>query len=282
MKTLGDLIDEGIHAKREAVRVIVTPGCAKRALEFNTGNRYMRKSFVEYLTALIKQGNWRDDHNQGILFSETGRLLDGQHRLNAVVLADRPIIMRVDTGFDEALWQHLDGGIPRAMQDRVNFADDKGLNKEITMILNAYIRIKTQSARKHHPSVVERLFADWSPEIGVIGSFIHANRGKIACQCVFRACTNAAIMEGLRRDENRTRNFLRSMAFPDGDCQPGRVFREWMLRNKMSAGINNEITQYRMAWSALESALEDRDITSLRPLKREVSAIGYPLKLEVK
>lgn len=282
MKTLGDLIDEGIHAKREAVRVIVTPGCAKRALEFNTKNRYMRKTMVQFLASLIKDGHWRDDHNQGIIFTETGYLIDGQHRLNAVVLADRPVIMRVDTGCDESMWQHIDCGIPRTLHDRVNFADDKTLNKEMVTILTAYVRVKTQAARKIPPSVMETLFGYWSPEIGVIGEFVREHRDKNACRSVFRACTNAAVMEGLRRDHERTMVFLRSVAFPDGECQPGRVFREWMLRNKLSCGINHEIIQYRMAWSALEAALAHRGVTILKPLKRELSSIGFPLQLEVK
>ena len=282
MRTLGDLIDEGIHAKREAVRVIVTPECAKRALGFNTRNRHARKTNVEYLASMMKTGQWRDDHSHGIVFSNTSRLIDGQHRLMAVVASERPAIMRVDTGCDDTMHQHIDSHVPRAMCDRVSFADDKALNKQVTMVIVAYVRIKTQMSKKRPASFIEQVYANWEDEATFVGKFVHENRGKLACQFVLRSCVNAAVMEALRMDKQRAMSFLMSVAFPDGDCQPGRMMREWMLRNKLSSGMAQELNQYRVAWSALDAALSGRDIKFLRPLSREMIHIGYPLQLEVK
>lgn len=64
----------------------VTPAKAQEWLEkFNTGNRNLRATTVESFAIDMKRGAWSQSH-QGIAFaSGGGRLLDGQHRLAAIV-----------------------------------------------------------------------------------------------------------------------------------------------------------------------------------------------------
>lgn len=277
MKTLSDLIDEGIHVRREAVRVIVTPACASRALAVNTGNRFVRLSNLDYLSNLIKIGEWRDDHNHGITFSDKGRLIDGQHRLMAVVKASRPVIMRVDTGTDDDLRQHFDTGAARTMFDRVDFSDNRSLNKKVTEVISAWLRMKVQCARKMPISVVQAAYAQWSDEATYIGQFIMSNQKKETSKRVIRSSVLAAIMEVMRKDREFGIEFLNSVIFPDGEIQPARALREWMLKNVSRCGFQQEMLQYRVTWSAIESALAGRDVKYLRPLGREMATIGYPL-----
>lgn len=278
MKTLSDLIDEGIHVRREAVRVIVTPACAARALELNTGNRYVRKANIEYLTKVIKAGEWQDEHSHGISFSNTGRLIDGQHRLMAIKQCGKSVIMRVDTGCKDDLQQHIDTGVVRGMCDRANFDEDKRLNKKLTELISTWIRMKTQTSRRLSLSLVESSFAKWQNEATYICKMILVNKAKNCCQGVVRATVNAAIMEGMRKDRSTTIRFMNSVWFSDGDCQPGRLLREWLLRNPGRSGFHLELVQYRITWAALEAALSGKDIKHLRPLSREIETIGYPLK----
>ena len=68
--------------------VLVTPLLAKKWLERNTDNRDIRPSVVTGLAESITRGEWVLSH-QGIAFAKSGRLLDGQHRLLAIVEANR-------------------------------------------------------------------------------------------------------------------------------------------------------------------------------------------------
>jgi hypothetical protein len=72
-------------------RVMVTPEIAKIWLGRNIhNNRTMESRHVERLAEIVRNGHWRFNGDP-IRFDEQGRLIDGQHRLSAVVLANVPI-----------------------------------------------------------------------------------------------------------------------------------------------------------------------------------------------
>jgi hypothetical protein len=282
MKTLSDLIEEGVHVKREAVRVIVTPACAEAAMKLNIGNRHVIKSNVDYMSAIMKSGEWCDDHVQGIAFSDTGRLIDGQHRLMGVIASRKAVLMRVDTGASEAVRQHLDMGKARRLCDRVDLVPDKFENKLATELINGWVRIKTQHARKIQLATVLSVFERFSNEIKFLVNFRAANQNKTACTFIFRSAVMAAWMEGMHLNKERSGEFINSVAFPDGTSQPGRMLREWLLRNTICTGLRPELETYRVVWSAMESAFSKSVIKSLRPLKRDIATIGCEFKLDGK
>ncbi len=73
----------------------LTPPLAAAWLsEFNTHNRKLVDAHVERLAREMKADRWRLTH-QGIAFSTNRVLLDGQHRLWAVVLSEATVPMRV-------------------------------------------------------------------------------------------------------------------------------------------------------------------------------------------
>lgn len=87
--------------------VVVTPEMAKAWLEFNTHNRDIRESHVIGLAESIKRGEWMFFH-QGIAFGESGRLIDGQHRLLAIIKANRSVPMLVFRDVDDAAYAVTD------------------------------------------------------------------------------------------------------------------------------------------------------------------------------
>lgn len=65
---------------------LVTPDLARSWLDHNKENRPIRQAFVERWARTMRAGKWRLTH-EGIAFDTEGRLIDGQHRLLALVLA---------------------------------------------------------------------------------------------------------------------------------------------------------------------------------------------------
>jgi hypothetical protein len=96
--------------------VLVTPEVARRWLERNAGNRRVRESHVEALALAMMGGEWRLTH-QGIAFDPEGNLLDGQHRLRAVVLAETPVRMTVARDVAPEAFAALDLGKARRIAD---------------------------------------------------------------------------------------------------------------------------------------------------------------------
>lgn len=64
----------------------VTPELAESWLARNTANRRMRRATAEAYARDMESGDWREN-GDAICFAVDGTLLDGQHRLTAVVLS---------------------------------------------------------------------------------------------------------------------------------------------------------------------------------------------------
>ncbi len=96
--------------------VMVTPTLAKKWLERNVENRDIRPSVVAGLAAAIQRGEWVLSH-QGIAFSKSGWLIDGQHRLLAIVEANRSVQMTVTHDVDDEAFKVMDIGVKRSVSD---------------------------------------------------------------------------------------------------------------------------------------------------------------------
>lgn len=108
------MIDNGPRVsapKEEWVRV--TPQAAEAWLERNENNRTVVQNRVLQFAEDMEAGRWAEYHPHGISFDETGRLIDGQHRLHAVVVSGVPVTMRVTTGLPEQMHTVFDLGAPR-------------------------------------------------------------------------------------------------------------------------------------------------------------------------
>lgn len=96
----------------------VTPAMASNWLSSNTINRRLRRSVVDGLVAAFKRGEYQTTH-QGIAFSDTGELLDGQHRLTAIaeMPAGASFEMLVTRGIPKSAFRVVDTGLKRSHSD---------------------------------------------------------------------------------------------------------------------------------------------------------------------
>lgn len=78
--------------------VRISPQMAKSWLGDNSLlQRNLSRLTVEAFARDMKAGAWQLTH-QGIAFNAEGALVDGQHRLHAIILADTPVMMLVTRG----------------------------------------------------------------------------------------------------------------------------------------------------------------------------------------
>ena len=103
---------------------LVTPERAAQFLTANNANRKVRPGWVRILSARIRRGEWTCSH-QGVAFDPRGNLLDGQHRLLAIVDAGIPCKMAVFRNADPESFRVLDQGARRSM------ADMAGIDKRV-------------------------------------------------------------------------------------------------------------------------------------------------------
>lgn len=95
----------------------VTPQQAEEWLAKNADyQRKLRGSFVDKYARDMINGQWQLTH-QGIAFDTNGRLIDGQHRLAAVVKAGVSVKMLVVRDSPSKAYDHLDLGCGRTAVD---------------------------------------------------------------------------------------------------------------------------------------------------------------------
>lgn len=95
----------------------ITPIMAEELLAGNTGNRRIRNGHVDSLALLMQSGLWRADNNDAILIDTEGKVINGQHRLNAVIKAGIPVTMPIRYDVDPEMYKYLDQGMKRSTED---------------------------------------------------------------------------------------------------------------------------------------------------------------------
>lgn len=103
---------EGISVGIETI----TPDKAAEYLGHNTGNRSVRPRVVAAYATDMRNGDWRSN-GEGIKFGEGGKLLDGQHRLRAIIEADAPVTMPVWRGVEDKAQEVMDTQAKRTYAD---------------------------------------------------------------------------------------------------------------------------------------------------------------------
>ena len=104
----------------------VTPELAATWLsECNTHNRKLVDAHVDRLARDMKAGRWRLTH-QGIAFSTNRVLLDGQHRLWAVILSETTVRMRVFFNEPAESLHAIDSIRPRTNDEIISLAGTIG------------------------------------------------------------------------------------------------------------------------------------------------------------
>lgn len=99
--------------------VCVTPDLARQWLTVNDTNRSLRKALVRTYANDMLAGRWRVT-GEAIQFGTDGKLLNGQHRLTAVTMAEVPVTMLIVTGIEPAAQQVMDSGAKRTASDALS------------------------------------------------------------------------------------------------------------------------------------------------------------------
>jgi len=116
----------------------ITPSKAAEYLERNTANRPLSTRTVKDFAAAMRRGEWRVTH-QGIAFDTTGALVDGQHRLAAIVEADIPVEVTVFTEVPEGAFDVLDTGKRRNAADVLAIEGEKSAVMLAAMVRTVWL-----------------------------------------------------------------------------------------------------------------------------------------------
>lgn len=122
-------------------KILITPEMAKNLLEKNVTNRRLAPATVKKYAYEMSSGSWMSTH-QGIAIDESGQVIDGQHRLSAIVLSGVSILttLSIYEGDVKTLMIPLDRGKMRTM------SDVSGVNKTEIGLYTLFFQLIPQSA----------------------------------------------------------------------------------------------------------------------------------------
>jgi len=129
---------------------LITPEKARVLLEFNNGNRTLSQHCLNRYVEDMKAGRWRAETGETIKISKSGYLMDGQHRLTAVIRANVSVRMFICYGVDDDAFEVIDTGKSRTAADIFKIA---GVNYNVvvpSVIIhyNAYLSDNPEITRK--------------------------------------------------------------------------------------------------------------------------------------
>ncbi len=123
--------------------ITITPQMATKWLEGNTHNRPLRNRDVELFATAMENGQWCLN-GESIIFDNTGRLLDGQHRLWACVESNTTFESVVVTGADPEVFTTIDQGRHRSAGDHIFVTGIKtGYRTHVAAAASLIIRHRT-------------------------------------------------------------------------------------------------------------------------------------------
>lgn len=97
----------------------ITPDLARKYLGGNTSNRPLRPGVVERYAEAISKGDW-ELNGETIKFSTDGILLDGQHRLEAIVKSGKSIQTHIVRDLPPEVYDTIDTGAARKPRDTLS------------------------------------------------------------------------------------------------------------------------------------------------------------------
>jgi len=118
-------------------KVLVTPSYAKELLEKNTKNRRVNDVTLNRYYRDIIEDKWKEDTGECIKISKSKVILDGQHRLLAIVKANKPIYLHIIEDLNDEVFDVIDTGKSRNSSDTFKI---KGVKNEtiIPSSINQY------------------------------------------------------------------------------------------------------------------------------------------------
>lgn len=271
----------------------VTPELASQWLDTAARNRALNPTTVDRYAAAMKRGDWMLT-SQGIAFDEQDKLLDGQHRLTALVQADVTIPMLVVRAAQSRSQLVVDMGRKRTPYDQIGLRNSWEVFPVHTAVASAMISSVGGIGERQRRAVLsdiqqlERFYVKHHRAIEFAVSYMWktgpGTRG-IAIAPIMAPVARAYYTQKQEKLVRFAEVVITGMADRPGDG-PAVVLRNWLLamRDKgLSArAFGDRYIIYKKAEIALNAFLKGESIERLGQRHLEVELFAIPNDVVIK
>lgn len=245
--------------------VKVDSDVARDWLKFNIKNRRIRNTLVAYLRRQIETNEWQSNHPQPIVFSDAGRLIDGQHRLTAIAEAEiyngSAVKMRVETGADDKIREYMDTGITRTLDDRVELDSDHVFNKFVSQLISTELMLiqgRTSKYGKATPDDAREFYSLHEKALRQV--FDRHQREKGTGQ----VAVSLAAMQYFEIDAEKADEFYSDLFVAAGNIQPAQMLRDFLLRQLSTRnGFSARKATYLKTVGCMKAHMDGRDVAKV-------------------
>jgi len=251
----------------------ITPEMAQKMLLLNFGNRGLSEKGVAKLVKVIKLGRWQVNGDV-IRFSPEGRLLDGQHRLTAIVRSGIAIETYVAEGVPCEAFESIDQNKIRTFADTLAAMGVKDHNRvgAALKMVDKYTTGNTQKSVDYSNDQVAPLLEKY-PKI--IEAMEYPDHNSLLPPRVMDACNYLF----KQKDEKLAASFmtkvLRGLGIEEGS--PEYVLRERLIRNAASTAKLPIVLIFALCIKAWNHARDGRKITKLALIETNGRLNEFPI-----
>lgn len=172
----------------------ITPQIAGKILaDRNNHNRNIRAKHVKRLAKDMKMGEWQVI-NSGLGFDMNGDLIDGQHRLHAIIECGERQKMGVFLGLDTEAMKGIDQNAKRSLSDVAGLVNGIDVSTQAGRIVNMFVEMATGSKGSDF-TISERLrwYLAYQDSINFAAGRVlkHRARRGLSCTAVLTAIARA-------------------------------------------------------------------------------------------
>ncbi len=247
---------------------IVSPEIAAQYLRANIVNRKLRPTVVKRYEEEMRQNSWTLT-SDAIAFDEDGNLIQGQHRLNAVVKTGLAQVFWVARNMPNDSRQNLDSGSKRELHDRLTIAGhriSRTVGSTCLMLITPWqdgnvVRSTSPMVRHQVKMMHNHLYEELE--------WIDEQYGSTSLNSCERAA--GTLLLKASQDYNLVKDFF-SLIRKGSDCsgtvshgqKSPIVYRDLKLKCKATRKPTNSMAFYRLCSSSAFNLFIQKDVVVLK------------------
>ncbi len=255
--------------------VEVSPTVAKTILLKNGRNRALRQARIDRYASDMLAGGWRVN-GETISISDKGNLLNGQHRLNAVVKANVIVPMWIAEGVDESAFSTIDDGFSRTAGDVLGMAKITNANSvaavmRITMNYRDGIGISKPRPNR----AIEEAITKHNPEKFVAKHHAFLQLGRSVAMSALFIAYEFGSPEISEKVDDFAKGLITGENLGHGDARA--IFRNKLVRMNMDKKKRPEqVVIWNYTVRALTHFVNNKEISVLTAGKGEPTFVEIP------
>jgi len=239
----------------------ITPARAMELLEHNTRNRHLRAALVSQYAADMKAGRWMETH-QGIAVNCDGTLLDGQHRLAAIIESGTTQRMLVASGVPSESQLAMDDHAKRSANDALTLDRGELVTATDVAIVRGVSMYAANDKRAVSRGEVAELIDALGEPLRFVSPYLTNKQRGVTAAPVWSAVVLAWFYA---KDLSRLAEFCevlcgKKRADSEAD-QAATILREWLL--KTGASYQYRVEAFRKTQRAIVAFMDRKPIGKL-------------------